>query len=528
MPQYKILKERTHLFAPNINVAISLDIIRSGGKKEAGPGTDPLEASLPDFRLEAAITEAMKANEILNCRIVLSGSGDAFYETMENPVISIHPVEDNFEEVVCRQQKIVFDLEHGELIRFFIKRIPGGSRMYMIAHHLAGDGLSMAHLVDDILRALSGEKLTFKPMELFSLDSLPKDSQLSGLMRFMMGRLNKKWRKTGKIFLFDDYRRMFAQYWEMRDAEIFTKQINREKMDSIISETKKNHITFNSVLTTAVLQAMAQKVTPAMEREAEQGAQQRVEQGAEQETEQETEQGAKQGAEQETEQGAQTAGQRKHRARQAVDVGMAVDIRQNGYAGMGNFTSGISIQYAYDSTKDFWLNAQKVHALIYAKLDSNAKKYFLNQFMGALDPTLIDSAYFSAFDRYENKTAKTIARMFGYNGRPKGISITNLAKIPVSSTYSANAPADSAYRANSTSDSACRANPTPDSADCSRSSYSAGNFYVVPPLVPNARRIFGMATQGGVLSMTLHVSKDACVGEEKTLFEKAVANLLSL
>ncbi len=506
MPQYKILKERTHLFAPNINVAISLDIIRSGKEKEAGLSTDPLEASLPDFRLEAAITEAMKANEILNCRIVLSGSGDAFYETMENPVISIHPVEDNFEEVVCRQQKIVFDLEHGELIRFFIKRIPGGSRMYMIAHHLAGDGLSMAHLVDDILRALSGEKLTFKPVELFSLDSLPKDSQLSGLMRFMMGRLNKKWRKTGKVFSFDDYRRMFSQYWEMRDAEIFTKQISREKMDSILSEIKKNHITFNSVLTTAVLQAMAQKVTPAIEREAVQEAQHRAEQGT------------KQGTAQETEQGAQTAGQCKHRARQAVDVGMAVDIRQNGYAGMGNFTSGISIQYAYDSTKDFWLNAQKVHALIYTKLDSNVKKYFLNQFMGALDPTLIDSAYFSAFDRYENKTAKTIARMFGYNGHPKGISMTNLAKIPVSSTYSASAPADLA----------CRANPTPDSADCSRSSYSAGNFYVVPPLVPNARRIFGMATQGGVLSMTLHVSKDACVGEEKTLFEKAVANLLSL
>ena len=38
--------------------------------------------------------------------------------------------------------------------------------------------------------------------------------------------------------------------------------------------------------------------------------------------------------------------------------------------------------------------------------------------MDSVEPALIDSAYFSAFGEYQNKTSAIIQNMFGYNQNP--------------------------------------------------------------------------------------------------------------
>ena len=76
-------------------------------------------------------------------------------------------------------------------------------------------------------------------------------------------------------------------------------------------------------------------------------------------------------------------------------MGIAASIRPEQFTGMGNYATGISIRYRYDTKKDFWKNAQAVHQLIYRKLNNPNKKFFLLKFMDSLEPGLIDSAYFS-------------------------------------------------------------------------------------------------------------------------------------
>jgi hypothetical protein len=54
-----------------------------------------------------------------------------------------------------------------------------------------------------------------------SSDSFPKDSSLGFPLKLMMNAMNNKWRKTGKAFTFEDFRRMFERYWSERETVIF-------------------------------------------------------------------------------------------------------------------------------------------------------------------------------------------------------------------------------------------------------------------------------------------------------------------
>lgn len=68
---------------------------------------------------------------------------------------------------------------------------------------------------------------------------------------------------------------------------------------------------------------------------------------------------------------------------------------------MGNYSTGISIISTYSKEKTFLQNAQAVHKLIYAKLDSPKEKYMLYEFMTLLNPSLIDSIYFTLAGKYQ-------------------------------------------------------------------------------------------------------------------------------
>lgn len=113
--------------------------------------------------------------------------------------------------------------------------------------------------------------------------------------------------------------------------------------------------------------------------------------------------------------------------------------------------------------------------------------------MGELRPSLVDAAYFSGYAGYENKAAGMVRDMFGYHGNPKGISVTNLGKLPIPSVYGA---------------------------------YQLKEFIFAPPLVPNAKRLFGAATLGeeGVLNLTMTAGKEDFLREE-AFFRQAAAIL---
>lgn len=421
MEKAYIDKERTWVFSPVNNIAIKVEI----------------KGNVLEDQLKEAMKETVNHYDMLHQKIVLDKEGNAYYQKSElfEPVIK--PIKNDWKETAKEQESLPFAIDQGEFIRFFYSKTETGMTVLIIAHHIAGDGISFTYFVQDIMRSLSGAKIEYKKLELFSLEDLPEETKLRAPITWLIRYMNRKWKKTGKKFDFSEYYNMYHKVWNNRETDIYTYYIEDEIYDSICRYSKENKITINTMITTALIRASGE----------------------------------------------------------LCDVGMAASVREKGFTGMGNYATGISVKYQYNEKINFVKNARIVQKMIYSKLNDPAKRFFLLQFMRSIEPTLIDAIYFNACSDYKNKTAETFSKMFGYNGNPKGISITNLTKLPIETKYGA---------------------------------YEISDFVFVPPLVLNARRIIGIASIGKKMVLSLHLNKDVQSEEHRKFFYKGMEYLKSV
>lgn len=419
--KYLLSTERIHLFTPNINIVMKVDI---GGKPEID-------------KLIQAIDDAVRANESLNCKITLSKNGEAGYERLEKPKYFVEVSNKNWMEITREQESRMFQISSGELVRFYILTSGSDVGLLVIAHHLAGDGLSVAYLIEDIMRALVGDTLEFKSLQLASVDSLPQKSKITSIMKLLLNGLNSKWRRNGKVFTYSDYEEMFEDYWKDRKTTLYSQQLSQINLESLCKKAKEFKVSLNSLIATTFIRAYGN----------------------------------------------------------IADTGLAVSSREKENRTMANFASGIAFQYSYNKNKSMCKNAQKIHKRIYKKLGNDKKKYLVLQFIGMMEPTLIDSACMTIYGNYKNKTTNKITHIMGYDNNPKDISITNLTKLDIAVNYG---------------------------------EYNIKNFVFVAPIIPNARRVIGIVTLGNEMCITMHVMDDEKVDNEKRIFEKAIQILKSI
>lgn len=415
----ELKKERVYLCAPNSCVATSVNII----------------GNIEIDKLRIAIKEAVKHNEILNTKIQVEANGNAYYITDNvRPIPPISISNFSWQEIAEEQVKIRFNIESGELIRFFIIHKPDGIQLLIINHHLAGDGLSIAFLIEDIMNILSGKEIAHKEIQLMDPEHYNGVSPLSPMIRFLMKRLNKSWGKSGTIFQPDDHIRLFNKYWSQCNVKIYSQAIDKNTLEKLYQLSKQNNVSMNSILLTAFYKVFQTK----------------------------------------------------------TDIGISINLRNKENKDMGNYATGVSIQYDYDKGLSFCENAVIVHKAVYEKINNNKEKFFLMQFMNGLSKTLIDATYFSIFDNYKNRAAKMIANMFGYSNDPQGISITNLTKIPIATNYGP---------------------------------YQLSNYLCVPPLVPNIKMIFGISTFDELMNITMCVEENSLL-DKKELLESIIEVLI--
>ena len=416
-----ILTERTHLFSPSIKVAVVVNI----------------EGTVSFTMLEESIKKAVAANEILCCTIGLDPDGNAYYRPSEKPRYTLSLSKGPWETLVAQQESLPCNLEEGPLLDCFVLQQVPEVQLLLVAHHLVGDGLSLALFVQDILQALAGNPLVFKPLSILSPSSVGDASNLGGLMRFLLERQNRSWRKTGKVFLFSDYQRMVQSYWANREIQITHQRIQDETLTALLHFAKKWNLTLNSVIAAALFKVKAER----------------------------------------------------------AKLGLAVSVRPEGYQGMGNYASGISVQYRYNAQKDFTENAQAIQKLIQKKTKNDSSKYFLLRFLQGIDSTLIDAAYFAAYDGYDHPIAKRMQRMFGYQGKPSQIGLSNLMLLPIQEHYQA---------------------------------YRISHFCFVPPLVPNNDSIMGVATLGSSMELSLIGTQKEQLDENQKILDQIVQELKDL
>ncbi len=375
-----------------------------------------IEGSVPDSALTSAVRKACARYRVLSCKLIQDDAGEAFFVPCDPPravEVIADPEPFDWDRIVREEEKRVFRFEDGEFVRFRIFR-GEDTTLLLSGHHLAGDANAWVFLLRDIMTCLSDPDTTLPeiPITLCDPDTAAHGVKLPLSIRLMVKTVNGQWKRGGRQFSFEDYETLCQKYWEQRDTSVLKAVFQPEETEKLLAKCRELDITVNSALAAAFVL------------------------------------------------GAQES-----------SVGVAVNVREKGCETLGNYATGISVDYFPDADTSFDTRAQEVHAAIYQKLSDPKARGFLLKFMSLIAPTLIDAAYFSAFGGYANPIASRAAQMFGFTGTPKGVSLTNLARLPI---------------------------------PCAYGKYRLREVVFVPPLVPGASRLVGAAALDGALCLTMH------------------------
>lgn len=430
MNRVYIETERQDLFDVSIVIAMRLHI--SGNVTESA--------------IRMAFENAVRSHEILSTKVVIDAEGKAYYEKLEKEN-SANKLADSdsasssnkiffevndWQSIIHREEKKRFKIEEGEFIRGFVYESGSdesgeGANILFMMHHLGGDGKSLVYFIETFMKCLAEEGTK----DVLEMRTIPAGNISDKALKDRVGPLalvpkiyNKKWLKemdskeeAGKnakrVFTFSDLDEAYDEYWKDRESEIKEYIIAPETMTKVLEKCKEWKIGFTAYFTTAFLRRMARK----------------------------------------------------------LDIGYAVDAREDGNKSMGNQATGISIKYAYNYDKSFRKNAEKVQSLMSNKLEDDGARNFILPFMAAFEPTLVDAINLEHAGAFRSKTSKSLANMLGYGKKTKDLSITNLTKLDIPDTYG---------------------------------SLKLDYFSFIPPVVSYGRNIIGLSTLGDCTVLTIH------------------------
>ena len=401
--------ERIDLFDVSINIAMRIHI--SGNVDEGS--------------LRSAFDKAVSSHEILNTHVVLEEDGKAFYmkddsfsgdSNFRNNMITFE--ENDWMYIIRREEKVRMRVEDGQYLKAFVYEMNSeGCSILFLMHHLGGDGKSLTYFIETFMKCLAGEEV-----ELCEMRTIPAGDMSDETLKDKVGPLmllakhyNKKWVADEKkrVFTFEDLDEAYDVYWKYRKSIVKEYVIKPEMVSKILTRCREWGIGFTAYITTAFMRRFGRR----------------------------------------------------------LEIGYAVDAREDGNRSMGNQATGISVKHAYNYNKSFSWNAKKVQKLMDNKLEDDGARNFVLYFRAIFDPTLDDAINLEHAGSFSSKTSKKIGNMLGYGKKCNDLSITNLTKLDIPDTYG---------------------------------NYTLDYFSFIPPVISYARNVIGISTLGDCTVMTVH------------------------
>lgn len=349
------------LFDPNIYISVTMKI-----KKKS-------EVSIET--IVKAVETAYTKNETTMSKLVLD-NGEIYFENMSETGCKVFIDGRDFIDILHENEKKTFRINEGELVRTFIADKKDEVQIFIMAHHILGDGHSLVLLAQDILSCLANEEVDFKPLDNENQESIPADIKYPFLKKAGIKLLNKQWKKTGKLFEWEDYFKIHEAFWKDRQTYV-ENVILSEDTKQIRENSKKIGITVNSYIVAKQLEK-----NPEYE-----------------------------------------------------SVGMPISYRKNNRS-LANKVTIIRINYKYNQAISFEENAKKIHKIIKKTIEDPAKKFFIAKSLGLFGFGLLDGALMAKYTGYENEIAKSVVDIIGMSGKNKTqLGITNLGKLNLKTNY---------------------------------------------------------------------------------------------
>jgi len=248
---YKLITERFHLFAPNINICFAVEFNKT----------------FSDELIHEAIKTVHTIHPILRSSVRFDQEGNSFYHIEEQvkadfTVIEISD-EDEWLSIIAKEQKQEFILSRAPLIRFKLLKCNEKMFLIMCVHHILADGLSCVKILKSIVSCMNepGQNIEQQQPNLLEDSVLYDNEKLSSGVKLLVNMLNKKWGRSPHVFNEAGYYRMRENYWKEQSHSIEAMELNEGEVLQLKAKCKENGVTINTILITSLLKA-AQVIEP--------------------------------------------------------------------------------------------------------------------------------------------------------------------------------------------------------------------------------------------------------------------------
>lgn len=357
----EILIERQNLFEPNNQMAFYVEM-----------------SYVPYERLKDAIEQAYLNNESTCCKIVLTENGKAFYQKMGHSACKIGKSSSEWKDIVREQEKIPFALEQGEMIRCFVCEMNNKTGLLVFAHHIVADGLGIICFINDVMNALSGKPLEYKPLRSFAKEDIEKEYRLPLIAKAYVAFCNLRYKLfVNNVYDWDDYYGISHHYWSQFESNILHYTFTKEETDKIRMLAKREEVSVNTFLTTAFIK--------------------------------------------------HNKGKKR--------VGWIISLREKENDTMANLISGACAVMQYKNRLSFGDNARNIQGRIQKAI--KFYKYFVIDFLSSLSPSIIDNMLLHTHGYKQNILMEEVCTVTGYRGRimARDVGISNLTVLDIANEF---------------------------------------------------------------------------------------------
>lgn len=345
--------------------------------------------------IQSAIQSVSDKHPLLRVRVETDEESQARFTSAGVPEAEVrfdqrHGL-DQWHTVAEKLYQEPFDFERGPLVRYQVLKDENGFDLLICAHHIICDGTSMTYLVKDILATVStSEKVVYAqviPPEI-TIETAENPPEFKGIVKAIMGLINKIWRKKQFRFGLGDFGRLNETYWKKNiGMRVLSSELSVEETTALAERCRAEGVTVNTALWTAFL--MTQN---------------------------------------------EVQGNRPKFRNQA---GLAVSVRNklkvNVGQAFGFYASSLPLRLKLKKGQSFWDQTRLFHAMI--KKGQSKKNPFAMLISSLIDPGLIDSLYFSKYGLFDSKLSKKFLGKMAWDKVNYGYSITNVGRVDIDNTY---------------------------------------------------------------------------------------------
>ena len=374
-----------------------------------------IKGTVTEDMVKAAVEKVQQRHALLRVRIKEGREDELWFTSQGIQEIPIEVVtrvtENDWIEIHAEGAKIPYEFETRPPVRFILVQSTEVSELIILCHHIICDGMSLAYLTRDLMAHLGNPSADVEILpapEPITLDNLPGDVSVSGLVKYFINKIKQKWAEEFVSFDQEDYEALNKAYWDNYHHEILSIEFSGAETSALVAQCRKENVTVN----TAIISAFS-------------GAQNFVQ------------------------------GEKPHHAKTVSAVSLRDRLPKSPGERMGYYALGLEVKYKYNAKKGFWENARSYHKKIGTKISNQKAFGDLPSFL-AMDSNIYEALSFKklgalvksdepryrklhAFGEREDVVVRLLqrAKMETLEKKLLGPAITNLGRLDFPTTYGA-------------------------------------------------------------------------------------------